>query len=230
MNTPLTLFTGNDYDAVRLAYEKFRAGLSYQPDIVVLSPVDTSADVACEHLLSQDLFGNEKLIVLDGLLSEPVVRDALAQTHHRVVALEEKLSADIKKFLKKYPETIIHENKTPAKKDNAIFGLTNHFRARDPKNMWLAYRQLLSQGHTVHQMVGVLWWQIKSMLLVQKDPQNHGLKPFVLGQAQKSLGNYPQDSLAGKATELLDLYHRGHEDGSLEGRFEEWVLGLRRNG
>lgn len=217
---------GNDYQAQSREYEKIRAqALADGKEIVPLSPVDATPDEAREHLLAADIFGASKLVVLRGFTDDAAVREAVVASSHHVVLIEESLAAEAKKFFKKYEHVELQEFKASKKDDKSIFGLASAFRSRDPKTMWLTYRQLVDNGTTAHQMIGIVWWQLKSMLLVKHDPQGHELKPFVATQASKALAKYPNSDLEEKAQALLDVYHLGHLDGSLEGRFEEWVLG-----
>ena len=227
----IILLTGSNYSARQLAIEQQKKKWE-QAGCEVLSffsDESPSADII-NALSHQSLFGDTYAYILYGCIDDTDILSAVAEHPELpIMYIEDSTNAaQIKAATKILGADMIEVKKFLKGKDNdnTIFNLANDIRTRNPKNLWLTYQSLLGDGYTVHQMMGVAWWQIKSIMMVQASPNGHGLKDYVAGKARSALPKYPDTQLKKLATDLLDVYHYGHRDGSLENRFEEFLLGI----
>jgi len=227
----ITLFTGSDYTARQRAIEQQKKQWAKAGhEVLSFFADESSAEDIINALSHKTLFGDTYAYILHGCVDHADILSVLSgQPDTLAICIEDATTAaQIKIATKILGAGMIEVKKFPKGRENdtAIFNLANDIRTRNPKNLWLTYQSLLADGYTVHQMMGVAWWQIKSMMLVQASPTVHGLKPFVAGKAQDALKKYPKKDLSKISKGLLDVYHYGHTDGSLENRFEEFLLAI----
>lgn len=227
----ITILVGTDYAARSAALETKRQQLAkegYEAISFFASEHDTNDIVSA--LTHQTLFGDTHAYILhDCMGNDDIVRE-LGNVTAPLVCIEENLNADQTKKIKKYAGKDIIVQKFTKKKeeDKEIFKLTDQICARNPKNAWLVYQSLVEKGHNAHQMMGLVWWQVKNMLLVARG-EGGSLSPFVSKKAQAALKNYDQKALSRLAEKILDIYHRGHQGEMIDNLFEEFLLTLHKD-
>lgn len=228
-----TIFHGSDRQEILRELEKDIATVvveGFSP--VRLSLFDYDEDYVVAELLGEDLFASKKVFILTDVLTSATVQTCLldwdtssAETK-RIICIEESIPASLRKKFQSKKFEIVEFN-APKAKDDAIFKLTDAFTQRDMKKMWLTYQDFYQNGVSVHQMVGILWWQMKTMLLVSRSGNlNPGLKPFVFNKTKQALVRFTPKELQEKAGELLAVYHRGHMGDDIEVLFERFILNL----
>jgi len=87
-----------------------------------------------------------------------------------------------------------------------IFSLTDALGERNKKRLWTRYQEALRAGSAPEEIHGILFWQLKTLLLVSKGA-TAGIKPFVITKAKHFLGNYTENELEDLTKSFVDLYH-----------------------
>ena len=107
----------------------------------------------------------------------------------------------------------LFENKEGKKKPEFnIFSLTDAFGRRDKKNLWVLYQKAVASGAVPEEIHGILFWQLKSMLLAvtAKTAGEAGVAPFVFTKAKSFLKNYTPEELKTLSSKLVHMYHDAH--------------------
>ncbi len=107
------------------------------------------------------------------------------------------------------------------------FALADALGGRDKKQMWVLYQQAILSGSAPEEIHGILFWQMKSMLLASQTTSagDAGLKPFVYNKAKKFAGNYKLEELKNLTQSLVSEYHESRRGGlRLRDRVEKWML------
>jgi len=78
--------------------------------------------------------------------------------------------------------------------------------------LWTLYQQALRHGVVSEELHGVLFWQVKSMLLamLSKDAKESRLNPFVYSKAKNYAKNFTLPELKKISSQLITMYHRAH--------------------
>jgi hypothetical protein len=109
------------------------------------------------------------------------------------------------------------------------FALADALAARNKKRLWLLLHNAYESGITPEEIIGVLWWQLKSLRLaaVTKVAAEAGMKDFPYNKAKRGLSSLPLADAERLSHELLTLYHAGHAgEVDLKLALEQWVLTL----
>lgn len=232
----LTAYFGNDTQEVRKKAFDFLHTLSGEGEEVSRITADTyQKGMITDMSESVSLFGTGQVVVLDMLSEnelafEEVLKTlpALAESSTHFILIEGKLSAPEKKKVLTSANTA-HEIETAGKTEFNIFALSDALLHRDKKTLWILLMQALRAGKTNEELVGMLFWQIKILRLVEKtsSAEEAGQKPYVYQKAKRALSLFKKGELDSLSRSLLVLYHDGHlgkSDMSLQ--LEKWVLGL----
>lgn len=93
-----------------------------------------------------------------------------------------------------------------------IFSLTDAFGRRDKKNLWVLFRKAVESGAVPEEIHGILFWQLKSMLVAASATSagGAGLAPFVFTKAKSFLKNYTEEELKKLSSKFVALYHDSH--------------------
>ena len=102
--------------------------------------------------------------------------------------------------------------KTGKKPEFNIFSLTDAFGRRDRKKLWVLFRKAVSGGAVPEEIHGILFWQLKSMILASsaKTAGEAGVAPFVFTKAKSFLKNYEERELKNLSSKLVKMYHDAH--------------------
>lgn len=201
----------------------------------IISYDETTVNV--ETLLSlaeqQALFGGVRAIKLDNVLSnievgETILKnlEVLKKSPSTFIFLEDSLNAETAKSFKKYAQECL-EFKLPKKREEFnIFKLGDAFGMRDKKAFWVLYTRAISYGKTGEEIAGTLFWQIKSMIIVEAGGGTT-LSPYVLNNCKRFVRNFKEGELQVFARTLIDKYHQAHRGrGDLETALERFVLSI----
>ena len=230
----LYLFHGDDTETSRVQADSFlRQLLVKKPDISVFEYDSENWNTAeIEELsLGQGLFIREHVVVIKNMLAsleaEKFILEHLsifAESAHVFIFMEKKVLAKPLKSFLKYAKKIWKSEHKKATQLGGIkkvvfnpFSLSDAFASRDRKKTWALFcRAIDDEGFAVEQVHGILFSQIKNMLLVKKNSLvNPGLHPFVFQKTKYASKNYSEQELKELSTRFVDLYHdarRGMSD------------------
>ena len=102
------------------------------------------------------------------------------------------------------------EPKKVAKKEWNVFAITDAFTMRDKKTTWLLYREAMALEHAPEEIVGVLFWAVKNMLLLASTKGAAGLSPFVADKARRGLSKWKQSELEDISRSLVEIMNEAH--------------------
>ncbi len=183
-----TFFIGrNDFDKVQIESLYSGAGLFFAKCNVVFTQVLERED-ATEFIL-------EKL-------------EAMAKSANDFIFLESKLKKSIlDAFKKNRAELNIYDLSKDKKEKFDNFLLANAFGNRDKVNLWIYFRQAMDRGVGMEELVGVLFWKSKDMIL------------------KKNLSKFSMQELQDFSSKISYMLPESRSDGfDDEARFEQFLL------
>jgi len=196
------------------------------------------SDVQFEELLSsQGLFDQKYIVVLDNVFEKKDAKEFVVDriegtkdAEHVFLLLEGKVDAPTLKKIEKFSAKSQEFAKTEGKKEFFnIFSITDKLVQKDKKRLWISYVDLLSKGAGSEEIHGILFWQVKNMLLASKadSQKDTGLSPFVYKNALTGSRNFTKEELTQMSTDLVHMTHRVRSgEGEMEVMVEKWMLGL----
>lgn len=199
---------------------------------VIFDEQSFSVDAIREELETLSLFGEPKTIALLYTLSE--FRDQifdLLKEHtdsvHTIIIRERALSATDEKALAKLGAKIIGKSIEKKAVEFNIWSLTDALLARDKKKAWLLYREAIDNGTAPEEIGGILWWQMKTLLLVVREGNLESVKPFVASKAKQALKKYTTEEIEMLSKKLISAIHEPRAgNGKAEETLEAFVLSL----
>ncbi len=177
------------------------------------------------HLESQGLFSNKYIVFLDRVTEKTDAREQLPdilaemkESSNIFIVLEGAVKADLKKAFDKDADKVVESEKPVAEKtfgrkdDFNVFALADAIGARDPFKSWFLYREAVDGGIEAENILGTLFWQVKSMSLARNatSAAETGLNPFVFSKSKKYAGNFSDTELHDLLTQLIGIYHDAH--------------------
>lgn len=184
---------------------------------------------------SAPLFGKAPAYLIDnpsnaeGFFEECVsLAKDLSDSNTLFVIVEKTvLVASKKKF--ESAGAILGEYKKTAQEDFNTFAMADALANKDKRTLWLLLQKAKVEGLVSEEIIGTLWWQLKTMRLAAnaKTADEVGLKEYPFKKAKSSLVKFPLIEIEKKSRELLRIAHesrRGLSD--LELGLEAWVLSL----
>ena len=239
----LYLFYGEDGDKSRAKVQKLTESLlKKKPDAELFRlEDDTLTAAALEQCTeSQGLFAKKFIVVLDHTFSNSDSKDevlgsiqAIAESPNIFILLEGKIDKRTLTKLEKHAEKsqVADETKKKGAKRDAfnVFTLTDALGRRDRNKLWALYQTALGEGKVPEELHGLLFWQVKSMLLAasHRTAAAAGLKPFVYTKAKRFTENYSGKELQALSNGMVRTYHearRGEYD--LATGLERLILAL----
>lgn len=189
-------------------------------------------------LTTQGLFEARQIVVFDYVFEskdaqELIVerRKDLAGSENIFFILEGELDKATLTKLEKYAERaeVFGERMVKGRKEERFntFALADALGSRDKKKLWTLFIKGKRANIAVEEMHGVLFWQVKSMLLAlsAEHAGGAGLNPFVYKKARSFSKNYSAEELRDVAQTLVALSHdarRGKHDFATA--FERFIL------
>ena len=216
----LYFFQNDDFSLARKSAETFwDEFLTKNPDVAVFEMNDEtwSAERFEEYLSGQTLFGSTHAVFLRNTFSDDTAREYIAgatkrvaQSPHTFVFAEGKIDAKTRTLFEKEAEhaPVLGEKQAPTREFN-IFPLADALGMRDRKNAWLMLERALREGVSGENIYGILFWQIKALLLVKNagPGEKTGLKPFAEQKARRLARNFTLQELRELSATLISLYH-----------------------
>jgi hypothetical protein len=195
------LFCGDDAKNKRSSYEKFIKSIPKDTETFFVSR-NNFDEVQLENFYSgASLFSALSAVVFENILEREEMRDfileklePMGQSGNSFVFLEGKLTKVIlDTFKKARAELNVFELPKAKKEKYDNFLVANAFGAKDKLNMWICFRQAMDVGVGMEEIIGVLFWKIKDMILKkdfrkfsEAELKNFALKlSYLLPQARK---------------------------------------------
>jgi len=230
----LNLFYGNDTIAVRQkahAFTEEKKGVK----IVRIEVENYTQGIFADIVGAMSLFGEKALYVIDTPSGKTEMYDdvishleAFATSDNTFVIIEEALLAPQKKKFQKYAETM-EECKAAASERFNAFGMADCLARKDKKTFWLQLQDAKRAGLSAEEIIGTLWWQLKSMRLAKltTSASQAGMKDFPYNKAKRALSTFKEGELEQLSQSLLAVYHEGHLGTvDIDIALERWVLTL----
>lgn len=179
-----------------------------------------------EHALNSGLFAAKNAIVLENIFVNKDAKDfilekisVLKDSGNVFIFLELKAPKEILSLFKKEAESVVSfepEHTGAVGREFNIFSLTDAFGKRDRKEAWIIFQKALSAEVAAEEIQGILFWQIKSMIL-SKDKKaddmtikETGLNPFVFKKSAAYSKNFNSEELKNLSSNIVLLYHDAH--------------------
>ena len=235
----LTIFHGNNEVVVR---GKARAGalslLSEGGELFAMESSSFDRGTLEETLFAQSLMGlgtTEQIIFCDHVFEnaeaknffEKCCEDVVVSLNQCVLA-EKTLPVALLTKLKKAGAKII-DVKTERKDERAFntFALGDALGMKDKKNLWILFAQARELGLEGEEICGVLFWQIKNILLAgnTKTFADAGISEYPYKKAKQFSKMWKESELQNALLELTKMYHDAHRGkGNLMNQLELFVL------
>lgn len=178
-----------------------------------------------EFVLSRGLFGEPRIIIMEGILGEdittaPVLKKIreIALSPNTFVFLEDDINTETINILKENAEKIFYfKNETDKKgtREFNVFSVTDAFGRRDRKSAWILYQKAVLAGASPEELHSMLFWQIKNILLAKKWSDGGaslaGMKPFVFNKAKSFARNFSEKEIMELSSKFIDVYHKSRK-------------------
>jgi hypothetical protein len=169
------LFTGDDTKKKLSQYEKFVKLIPVNTEKFFINRQDFNPVQIESFYSGAGLFFKESALIFSNVLENQSERDFILKKLDPMVAsdnsfifLERALNKPIiDSFKKVKAEVNIFELPKEKKEKFNNFLLANAFGAKDKLNLWIYYRQAVDKGVGLEELIGVLFWKTKDMLLKQ---------------------------------------------------------------
>ncbi len=230
----LYVFYGTDVIKVReAAWEKVKAAEADGEAVEVIDASTYEEGMVRDAAGAVSLFGAAGAVLIDAtegneaLTSE--VRDtapALAEAERTFVLMLPKLLAADKKYYDKHAASLT-EIAAVAEKKVDTFALADALAQKDKKRLWLLYQELSRDGAAAEEIIGILWWQLKTLQLAAKTATaaEAGMKDYPYKKAKAALAKFAPGEVETLSLSLLTLYHRGHGgEVDINEALELWLL------
>ncbi|MAZ56377.1 hypothetical protein CL653_01145 [bacterium] len=232
----LEVYCGNNPVLVRTkAWEKIEEVNSDDYTVTSIDSENYSPGVIKNAVGAASLFGQLELFVLDmPSQSKEFQEEAIEligemnESQNLFVMIEGKLLAPQKKKLVKVGAAVEELSTNTENKFNP-FAMSDALARRDKKTLWLLLQQAKDSGISDEETVGILWWQLKTMLLAERtnDATTAGVKDYPFKKATQALQKFKKGEVGNLANALLEIYHQGHGgEIELDLALEKWILGI----
>jgi hypothetical protein len=162
------------------------------------------------------MFMQARAIVLDGVLSNDEMREALLDRLAILSApsepfyiYEEKPDAATRKLLEKHAATsVVFDTPKVRATGSTVFALADAMNRGDKKNLWIGYQRQLREGNAPEAIHGVLFWGAKKALLAARGESGRAKPAHLVAQ-------------------LAELPHQARRNGEdMEYALERFVLSV----
>ena len=232
------LYYGNDRTKSRAkAREVLEIMHKKRPDaeLITLTSENWQDGALNEIVGAQGLFEKKYMVLCDNLCDKKEIKEIvfdnlklLKESDNAFVIIENTLDAKGNEKLVGFAEKSqeFSEVKKIQEQFN-IFSLAEALGKKDKKSLWVLYSKALMKNISPEEMHGILFWQVKTMLLATKagSAVEADLKPFVYSKAKSYLKNYSEKELVSISSNLVSLYHDARRGkGELETNLEKFIL------
>lgn len=232
----LHIFYGNGAIAVR--QKAFICTAAYEAQGMKLERIDADKFVpgVCTDIANaMSLFGEKTVYLIDTPSTDTVfyeeVIDSLEmfkESESVFVVVESTLLAPAKKKFAKYADSI-EEIATHTEARFNAFAMADSLSLKDKKTLWLQLQDAKASGLSAEEIIGTLWWQLKSMRLAKmtRSAEEAGMKDFPYNKSKRAVGNFKEGELESLSRSLLTIYHDGHlGKKDIDLALEKWTLSI----
>lgn len=167
------LFAGDDSKRKNIALEDFTKSLPFDMATFFISRNNFESDQIESLYSGSSLFSAVCSVVFSNILEREDHRDfvlgklaEMASSQNIFIFIESKLNkAILDAFKEVRAELNVFELSKEAKEKFNNFFLADAFGNKDKLNLWIYYRQAVDKGVGLEELVGVLFWKIKDMIL-----------------------------------------------------------------
>jgi hypothetical protein len=167
------LFAGDDSKNKIKNYEKLMEGFGDEIEVFSINKNDLILSQIESFYSGSGLFFNKCIIVLSNILEKEEHQEfflenlnSLGSSKNIFIFLENKINKEIlDSFKKARAELNIFELPKEKKELYDNFLLANSFGIRDKLNLWIHFRQAIDLGVGMEELIGVLFWKAKDMIL-----------------------------------------------------------------
>ena len=169
----LYIFAGDDTKNKHIAYEKLIKSVPKGEELFFISRNGFNPVQIESFYSGSSLFSAKSIVVFSNIFEYEEIRDfvleklkLMSKSANSFVFLEGKLNKAILDVFKK-SEAEMNIFELPREKTEKFdnFLIANAFEKRDKLNMWIYFRQAMDLGVGMEEIVGVLFWKIKDMLI-----------------------------------------------------------------
>lgn len=209
------LFSGDDTKNKNLAYEKFIKSIPASTERFFVSRNEFNPTQLESLYFGSSLFSVLSATAFHNIFEYEETRDfvleklsLMGESANSFVFLEGKLNKPIlDAFKKSKGEINIFELPKEKKEKFDNFLVANAFGQRDKLNLWIYFRQAVDKGVVMEELIGVLFWKIKDMII------------------KKDFRKFSQADLKKSVTRLSYLLPQARKDGlDAESAFEQFLL------
>jgi len=232
----LEVYFGNDTEKVRRAALQRSALLKAEGFVITTIEASSfQAGLLLDAVGANSLFGEKLVFMLDtpktsvDFTTELLAQlPALASSPHTFIVIEGVLLvADKKPYVTQ--AAVVEEFKTTATPRFNVFALAESLAAKNKKQLWLQLQQATRAGLSAEEIIGTLWWQLKSLRLAALTPSAEaaGMKDYPYNKSKHALRNFKPGELETISMSLLAVYHDGHAGKrDIDAALEKWMLTL----
>ena len=231
----LHVYYGNDTIAVReralAAADKLAEKESAR--ITRLESNEFAPGMLANLIGAASLWGEREIYVLDtpsedaAFYVEVIGHAAeMGESANQFVIMEAAMLAPERKKFEKHTTTL-EESKREAAERFDVFRMAEVLSKRDKKSLWVLLREAKRAGLSAEEIVGTLWWQLKTLRLaaLTKSADEAGMKEYSYSKAKRALSLFKPGELEMTSANLLRVYHDGHGGvRDIDEGLEEWVL------
>ena len=212
------LFCGDDAQNKRFVYEKFIKSIPKSTETFFISRNDFNPAQIESFYSGASLFSALSAVFFENILEREENRDfilekleQMGESNNFFSFLEGKLNKPIldafRKIEPKRMQVNVFELPKVKKEKFDNFLVANAFEAKDKFNMWLYFRQAMDKGVGMEEIIGVLFWKIKEMIL------------------RKDFRKFSEQELKDSAAKLSYLLPQARQKGlDAEAVFEQFLL------
>jgi len=233
------LFHGDNWDSKQKKIESFLENLRIEHVFgsETYMDVDSFSEKELSGLIdSKTLFDGISLVTLRNIFQEEdytttmvTYLPTLSLSPNIFLINEGTLKKDILKKISQHSKEIFsfEEEKLRKEKDGTMFALADACGERNKKKLWILYQKFLTQGVDSNQILGILFWQIKTMLMARdtSGPVS-GINPYVLKKVRGYNKNYTEKELQELSKKIILLHGMSREGVNLEIGLEKLILSL----
>jgi len=231
----LHVYYGTDRQQVRDAAAEFQSE-QLPPDstVTTIDAQSFAPGQVADALGAASLFGGLQWFVIDTPSDNPELQEEvqaslpeMQDSPNTFIALEGALLAAAKKSYAKHATTMAEFAAAKAAAANP-FALGESLAQKDRRQLWVLYQDAKHRGDPAEKIIGLLWWQLKSLRLaeVTSNASEAGMKDFPYNKAKRALAKFAPGEVTQLSHSLLELYHDGHAGvRDIDLALERWVLG-----
>ena len=211
----LYLFSGDDTKNKLISYEKFIKSVPLNTETFFINRNDFNPVQIESFYSGASLFSALSRVVFQNIFEYEETRDfvldklkLMEESANSFIFLEGKLNKPILDVFKKvHAEINLFELPKEKKEKFDNFLVANAFGQKDKLNLWIYFRQAMDKGVGMEELIGVLFWKIKDMIL------------------KKDFHKFSETELKNFASRLSYLLPQARKEGlDAESAFEQFLL------